>query len=75
LSLYALNTLHRATCSVRDYSREILAAAQAIERNTAAIPATNDTIAVGTDLVAASEAVAAKLDAMASVHAARARRG
>ena len=74
LSVYLLHSTWRATRSVRNYSREILTAARGIEASTAAIPATNDTVSVGTDILAASEAVARKLDAMASALEARSRR-
>lgn len=71
LSVFLLHSLWRASRSIRDYSREILAASQAIAVNTAAIPATNATIAVGTELVGAAEAVGSRLDAMASALEAR----
>jgi len=74
LSVYLLHSLWRAVRSIRDYSREILVAAKGIAANTSAIPATNDTISVGAELVAAAEAVAGKLDAMASAIEARTRR-
>lgn len=71
LSVYLLNSLWRAARSVRNYSREILAASRAIQLNTAAIPATNGTIAVATELVEAAESVGRRLDAMASALEAR----
>ena len=74
LSVYMLHSLWRAVRSIRDYSRETLVAAQAIAANTAAIPATNDTIAVATELLADAENIAGKLDAMASALEARAGR-
>lgn len=73
LSLYSLHSLWRAAHSIRDYSREALAAAQAIEANTAALPAANATIGVAGELLSAAEAVAGKLDTIATVMDARAR--
>jgi hypothetical protein len=66
LAVYSLHTLYRAVRSVRHYSREGLAAAQAIATNTSAIPATNATIGVATEMLAAAESVAAKLDTIAT---------
>ena len=74
LSVYLLHSTWRATRSIRNYSRDILTAARGIETSTAAIPATNDTVSVGTDILAASEAVAHKLAGMASALEARSRR-
>ena len=71
LSVNLLYGLLRSARSVRNYSREILAASQAIQVNTAAIPATNVTIAVGTELVEAAESAGRRLDAMASALEAR----
>ena len=71
LSVYLLHSLWRAARSIRNYSREILVASQAIRVNTAASPATNVTIAVGTELVDAAESVGRRLDAMASALEAR----
>lgn len=72
LSVYLLHSLWRAATSIRRYSRESLEAARAIEANTAALPAANTTIAVAGELLAAAEAVAAKLDTIAGVLEARA---
>jgi hypothetical protein len=73
LSVYSLHSLFRAVNSVRGYSRESLAAARAIQANTAAIQATQATIGVATELLAAAEAVATKLDTIATALEARAR--
>ena len=72
-AVYWLHTLWRASNSIRKYARESAEAAEAIARNTAAIPALDATIAVATDVLTAAEAVAGKLDAAASALEARAR--
>ena len=75
LSVYMLASLLRATHSIRRYAREAVAPAQAIAANTSAIPALDGTIGVATEILAAAQGVAQKLDAMATVLEARSRRG
>jgi beta-lactamase regulating signal transducer with metallopeptidase domain len=75
LSVYSLHSLYRAVNSVRAYSRESLAAARGIQAHTAAVTATHETVGVATELLAAAESVAAKLDAIATVLEARTGRG
>jgi hypothetical protein len=72
-AVYWLHTLWRTANSIRNYARESAEAAEAIERNTAAIPALDATIAVTTEVLTAAEAVASKLDTAASALDARAR--
>ena len=71
LSVYMLASLLRATRSIQRYAHEAVAPAQAIAANTSAIPALDGTIAVATEILSAAEAVAQKLDAMATVLEAR----
>jgi len=75
LSVYMLASLLRATRSIQHYAREAVAPAQAIAANTSAIPALNGTIAVATEVLAAAEGVAQKLDTIANVLSARAGKG
>lgn len=75
LAVYWLHSLLRATRSIQRYAREAVAPAQAIAANTAPIPALDATIAVATEILAAAEGVAQKLDTIATVLEARARRG
>ena len=75
LSVYMLASLLRATRSIQRYARDAVAPAQAIAANTSAIPALNGTIAVATEILAAAEGVAGKLDTIANVLGARAGRG
>jgi hypothetical protein len=74
LSVYMLASLLRTTRSIQRYARDTVAPAQAIAKNTSAIPALDGTIAVATEMLAAAEGVAQKLDAMANVLEARAGR-
>ena len=74
LSVYMLASLLRTARSIQWYAREAVAPAQAIASHTAAVSALDDTITVATDILAAAEAVAGKLDAMASVIEQRAAR-
>lgn len=74
LSVYMLHSLWRAAVSIRGYSRASLAAARAIEANTAALPAANATIGVATELLSAADAVARKLDTIATLMEGRAGR-
>ena len=74
LSVYMLASLLRATRSIQRYARDTVSPAQAIAQNTSAIPALDATIAVATEVLAAAESVAHKLDAMANVLEARAGR-
>ena len=75
LSVYMLASLLRATRSIQRYARDAVAPAQAIAANTSAIPALDGTIAVATEILAAAEGVAQKLDTIANVLGARAGRG
>jgi hypothetical protein len=73
-AVYWLRTLWRTSNSIRRYTRECAEAAEAIAQHTTALPALDATIAVATELLAAAEAVAGKLDAAASALEARAGR-
>jgi uncharacterized membrane protein len=73
-AVYWLRTLWRAASSIRTYARECAEAAEAIAQNTTALPALDLTIAVATEMLAAAEAVAGKLDAAAAALEARAGR-
>ena len=75
LSVYMLASLLRATRSIQRYAHEAGAPAQAIATNTSAIPALDATIAVATEILAAAQGVAGKLDTIATVCEARANRG
>lgn len=72
-ALYWLFTLFRTASSIRRYARECAEGAEAIERNLAALPALDTTVAVATEILAAAEAVAGKLDAAAGALEARSR--
>jgi hypothetical protein len=74
-AVYWLRTLWRTANSIRRYARESAEAAEAIARNTTALPALDATIAVATEMLTAAEAVAGKLKAAASALEARAARG
>jgi hypothetical protein len=74
VAVYWLHSLWRAASSIRRYARDSVVAAEGIGRNTAALPALDGTIAVATEVLAATEAVAGKLDTMAGALEARARR-
>lgn len=71
LAVYSLGSLLRAARSIQLYARESVAPAQAIEAHTAALPALDTTIAVATEILAAAEQVAQKLDTVAAVMEAR----
>lgn len=71
-AVYWLHTLWRTSNSIRRYALEGARAAEAIERNSAAIPALDATIAVATEVLAGAGAVARGLDAAASALEARA---
>ena len=75
LSVYMLASLLRTARSIQQYAKDIVVPAQAIAANTAAVPALDRTIAVATEVLAAAESVAQKLDAMATVIEGRAGRG
>ena len=66
-AVYWLHTLWRTARSIRRYADEGAEAAEAIARNAGALPALDSTIATATDVLAAAESVAAKLDAAAGV--------
>ena len=74
LSVYMLASLLRTARSIQHYANDIVVPAQAIAANTAAVPALDNTIAVATEVLAAAEGVAQKLDAMATVLETRAGR-
>ena len=74
LSVYMLASLLRATRSIQRYARDAVAPAQAIATHTSAVPALDGTIAVATEILGAAEAVAQKLDTIATVVEARAAR-
>lgn len=72
LSVYLLHRAWRAARSIQRYAEEALAAAAGIAGNTPDVVALDTTIAVAGDLVGTAEAVAEKLDTMATVLAERA---
>jgi hypothetical protein len=72
LSVYMLASLLRATRSIQHYARDAVVPAQAIATHTSAVPALDGTIAVATEVLAAAEGVAKKLDTIATVLEARA---
>lgn len=74
LSVYMLASLLRATRSIQRYARDAVAPAQAIATQTSAVPALDATIAVATEILAAAEGVAQKLNAIATALEARANR-
>jgi hypothetical protein len=67
LAVYSLYRLLRAAHSIRDYAREAVGPAQAIAASTARLPALDGTIGVATEVLGAAEAVAARLDTIATV--------
>ena len=67
LPVYMLASLLRTTRSIQHYARDAVAPAQAIAGHTSAVPALDGTIAVTTEILAAAEAVAQKLDTIATV--------
>ena len=73
LAVYLLHGLLRAARSIESYAREALVAAGGIAQNTQHITALDSTIDVAGDMLGAAEAVATKLDTIATVLAARAR--
>ena len=75
LSVYMLASLLRATRSIQRNARDAVAPAQAIATQTSAIPALDATIAVATEILAAAEDVAKKLNAIANVLEVRINRG
>ena len=75
LSVYMLASLLRATRSIQRYARDAVAPAQAIATQTSAIPALDATIAVATEILAAAEDVAKKLNTIANVLEVRINRG
>lgn len=74
LAVYALHSLLRAARSIRRYAHDAVAPARAIAGHTAAIPALDQTISVATEVLSAAEAVAQKLDTIATVLEQRAAR-
>jgi hypothetical protein len=71
LAVYSLASLLRTVQSIRRYARDAVAPAQAIGVSTSALPALDGTIAIASEVLAAAEAVAAKLDTIATVLEAR----
>ena len=67
LAVYLLHSTYRAARSIDSYAREALAAAAAIAGNTKSIPALDATIGTATEILAAAEAVEAKLGTIADV--------
>ena len=67
LAVYLLHATYRAARSIDLYARETLVAAAGIAGNTKNIPALDATIGTATEILAAAEAVEAKLDTIASV--------
>ena len=67
LSVYLLHSTFRAARSIDRYARETLAAAAGIAGNTKNIPALDATIGTATEILAAAEAVEAKLGTIADV--------
>ncbi len=74
LAVYCLHSLLRSARSIQWYAREGLVPARAIEAHTSALPALDATIAVATEVLAAAESVAKKLDTIATVLESRANR-
>ena len=72
LAVYSLFTLLRAARSIARYARETVEPARSIAAHTSALPALDGTITVATEILAAAEGVAAKLDTIATVLEARA---
>jgi hypothetical protein len=70
-AVYWLHTLWRTSRSIRVYARECAEAAEAIGRNATALPALDVTISVATEMMAAAESVAERLDAAAGALEAR----
>ena len=73
LAVYLLHATYRAARSIDLYARETLIAAAGIAGNTKNIPALDATIGTATEILAAAEAVEAKLDTIATVLGQRAR--
>ena len=73
LAVYLLHATFRAARSIERYAHDTLEAAGGIATHTAAIPALDDTIAVATYILEATEAVEAKLATIADVLGQRAR--
>jgi hypothetical protein len=73
-AVYLLHDLWRTARSIQIYAREALVAAAGIADHTQYVPALDDTIRVATEVLSAAEAVAGKLDTMATTLAGRARR-
>lgn len=74
VAVYSLYRLLRTARSIRLYAHEAVGPARAIAANTAALPALDSTIAVATEILTAAEAVAGKLETIATVLEARSSR-
>jgi hypothetical protein len=73
LAVYMLYCLWRTVRSIQIYARDALTAAAGIAGHTANLPALDSTIGVASEILSTAEAIAAKLDTIATVLAARAR--
>lgn len=74
LAVYSLYRLLRTARSIQRYAREAAIATEGIATNTSTLPALDGTIQVATEILAAAEGVAKKLDTIATVVEARAAR-
>ena len=73
LAVYLLHSLWHTAQSIDRYARDALRAAAGIAGNTQHIPALDATIETASEILGAAEAVAQKLDTIATVLEARAR--
>ena len=67
LSVHLLHRTYVAAASIRRYAAETLVAAAGIASNTSAIPALDDTIAVGGAMIDVATRISTKLDTAATV--------
>ena len=65
-AVYLLHDLWRTARNIQIYARESLVAAAGIADHTQHIPALDGTIQLATEILSAAEAVAGKLDTMAT---------
>jgi hypothetical protein len=72
LAVYMLHATWRAARSIQLYAREALTAAAGIAGHTQKLPALDETIEVGGQILGAAEAVNGKLDTIANLLAQRA---
>ena len=73
LAVYMLYCLWRTVRSIQVYAADAVTAAGGIAGHTANLPALDSTIGVATEILSTADAVAAKLDTIATVLAARVR--